>query len=154
MGSTEGVTVVIQKRKQSRGGSDLRISSHLSQASTFPLLQRSLATCPWWLHGKESACQAGDLGTIPGSGRFPRRMKWQPTPIFLPGESHGQRSLAGCIPRGHTESDTTKQLNSSWWRNLKPWLTSLLPKRGSPDPVYFALEPRRFRSSNQSSTTL
>ena len=35
---------------------------------------------------KASACNAGDLGSIPGSGRFPWRGKWQPTPVFLPGE--------------------------------------------------------------------
>ena len=45
--------------------------------------------------GKESTCNAGDPGSIPGSGRFPWRRKWQPTPVFLPGGSHGQRSLAG-----------------------------------------------------------
>ena len=36
------------------------------------------------------------------------RRAWQPTPVFLPGESHGQRSLAGYSPRGHTESDMTE----------------------------------------------
>ena len=36
------------------------------------------------------------------------RRKWQPTPVFLPGESQGQRSLVGCRLLGHTESDTTK----------------------------------------------
>ena len=36
--------------------------------------------------GKESACSAGDLGSIPGSERFPWRREWQPTLIFLPGE--------------------------------------------------------------------
>jgi len=45
--------------------------------------------------GKESACNAGGLSSIPGSGRSPRRRKWQLTPVFLPGEFHGQRSLAG-----------------------------------------------------------
>ena len=39
------------------------------------------------------------------------RRKWQPTPVFLPGKSHGQRSLAGCnSPWGHKESDTTERL--------------------------------------------
>ena len=38
------------------------------------------------------------------------RRKWQPTPVFLPGESHGQRSLAGCSPRGHRELDRTEWL--------------------------------------------
>ena len=36
---------------------------------------------------KESTCNAGDLGSIPGLGRFPWRRAWQPTPVFLPGES-------------------------------------------------------------------
>ena len=37
-----------------------------------------------------------------------RTRKWQPTPVFLPGEYHGQRSLVGCSPWGPTESDTTE----------------------------------------------
>ena len=37
--------------------------------------------------------------------------KWQPTPVFLPGKFRGQRSLAGCSPRGRKELDTTEQLN-------------------------------------------
>ena len=41
-------------------------------------------------------------------GKIPWRREWLPTPVFLPGESHGQRSLAGCRPRGHEESDMTE----------------------------------------------
>ena len=48
--------------------------------------------------GKESSCNAGDPDSIPGSGTFPWRRKWLPTPVFLPGEFHGQRSLAGYSP--------------------------------------------------------
>ena len=59
---------------------------------------------------EESACSAGDLGSIPGSGRFPWRREWQPTLVFLPRESHGQRSLAGYSPWGHNELDTTQRL--------------------------------------------
>ena len=40
----------------------------------------------------------------------PQRREWLPTPVFLPGEFHGQRSLAGYCPQGHKESDRTKQL--------------------------------------------
>ena len=58
--------------------------------------------------GKESACNAGDLGSIPGWGRSPGERKWLPTPVFLPGESHEQRSLAGCSPWGRKELDTTE----------------------------------------------
>ena len=41
------------------------------------------------------------------------RRKWQPTPVFLPGKTHGQRGLAFCSPWGRKESDTTQQLNNN-----------------------------------------
>ena len=44
------------------------------------------------------------------------RRAWQPTPVFLPGESHGQRSLAGYSPRGHKESDTTEATEHTYTR--------------------------------------
>ena len=53
---------------------------------------------------KESACNAGDPGLIP------ERRKFQPTPVFLPGEFHRQRSLMGYSPWDRKESDTTEQL--------------------------------------------
>ena len=59
---------------------------------------------------KNPPANAGDIrevGSIPGSGRSWRRA-WQPTPVFLPAESHGQRSLAGYSSQGYTESDTTE----------------------------------------------
>ena len=43
--------------------------------------------------------------------KIPWRRKWQPTPVFLPGESHGWRSLVGYSPRGRKESDTTERLH-------------------------------------------
>ena len=49
----------------------------------------------------------------PGLGRSPGRGKWLPTPIFLPGEFHGQRSLEGYNSWGGKESDTTEQLTLS-----------------------------------------
>ena len=39
------------------------------------------------------------------------RRQWQPSPVLLPGKSHGRRSLVGCSPRGCEESDTTEQLH-------------------------------------------
>ena len=45
------------------------------------------------------------------------RRKWQPTPVFLPGESHGQRSLVGCRLWGRTESDTTE---ATWQAMIGP----------------------------------
>ena len=43
--------------------------------------------------------------------KIPRRRKWQPTPVFLPGELHGRGSLVGYSPRGRKESDTTERLH-------------------------------------------
>ena len=62
--------------------------------------------------GKESACNAGDLGLIPGLGD-PLKEARQPTPVFFPGESHGQRILAGYKPCDHKELDTTEWLSTA-----------------------------------------
>ena len=50
---------------------------------------------------------AKDLG-FPWIGKIPWRREWLPTPVFLPGESHGQRSLMGYNPWAHKESDMTE----------------------------------------------
>ena len=65
--------------------------------------------------GKESACQRGQSkrhGFHPWVGKVPWRRKWHPTPVFLPGESHGRSSLADCSPQGRKEWDTTEQLSA------------------------------------------
>ena len=51
---------------------------------------------PRWHSGKESTCQCRRCGFSPWVRKIPWRQKWQPTAVFLPGKSHGQRSLAGC----------------------------------------------------------
>ena len=66
---------------------------------------------PGGTSGKEPACQCRKHKRHrfdPWVGKIPWRRAWQPTPVFLPGESHGQRSLAGYSPWGHKESDTTE----------------------------------------------
>ena len=65
---------------------------------------------PGGLDCKESACQCRRPSFNPWIGKIPRRREWQPTPIFLSGEFHGHRSLAGYSPWGHKESDTTELL--------------------------------------------
>ena len=57
---------------------------------------------------KELACQCRRGGFDPWVGRMPRRRAWQPVQVFLPGESHGQRSLVGYSPQGRLESDPTE----------------------------------------------
>ena len=67
---------------------------------------------PRWRSDKEPTCNAGgsgDAGSIPGSGGSPGGEHGNPTPVFLPGESHGQRNLAGC-PWGLEASDTTEAI--------------------------------------------
>ena len=54
----------------------------------------------------------GSLDTSAACNRW--RRAWQPTPVLLPGESHGQRSLEGYSPCGHKESDTTERLSTAW----------------------------------------
>ena len=50
--------------------------------------------------GKQSICNVGDLGLMPGLGRFPEGRAWQSTSVFSPGKSYGQSSLAGYTPWG------------------------------------------------------
>ena len=64
---------------------------------------------------KESTCQCRRQGFNPWVGKIPWRRKWQPTPVFLPGKSPGQRSLAGYSPQGRKDSDT------AWWLNMQNW---------------------------------
>ena len=72
---------------------------------------------------KNSSCNTGDAGDL-GSiwpGKIPWRKEWQPTPVFLPGKSHGQRNLAGYSPWCCIDLDTTEHM-LTWlekYHNLK-----------------------------------
>ena len=86
---------------------------------------------------KNPAARAGDIGDlhpIPGSGR-PLEGARQPTPVLLPGESHGQRSLAGYRPWGCRESDTTEYfasvacLSTVYSPFLRAWMNVLLEQK-------------------------
>ena len=61
--------------------------------------------------GKESACDVGHLGSIPGLGRFPGGGHGNPLQHCCLENPHGQKSLAGYSPWGRKESDMTKQLS-------------------------------------------
>ena len=52
-----------------------------------------------------------DRGKLKSSSLSSWRRQWHPTPVLLPGKSHGWRSLVGCSPRGHEELDTTERLH-------------------------------------------
>ena len=66
---------------------------------------------PGGASGKGTTCQCRrhrKLGFDPWVRKIPWRRKWQPIPVFLPGESYGQRNLVGYSPQPHTELDTTE----------------------------------------------
>ena len=76
---------------------------------------------PTYLHVPKCLHQGNDLELIQRGqvqdlfdfrrARETRRRQWQPTPVLLPGRSHGQRRLVGCSPWGHKELGTTEQLH-------------------------------------------
>ena len=74
--------------------------------------------------GKESACNAGYLGSIPGLGRSPGGGHGNPFQYSCLENPHGQRSLVGYSPWGHRESDTTEQLNTAHSWNIYEQLMS------------------------------
>jgi len=86
---------------------------------------------------KETACQCKRHGFDPWVGKIPWRKEWQPTPVFLPGESHGQRSLVGYKPQSHNGSNMTEHtrpgtvLSTGTLFDLLqlncPWVTRIAP---------------------------
>ena len=64
---------------------------------------------------KNLIANAGNVRDVidPWVRKIPWRKKWPLPPVFLPGESHGQRSPAGHSPWGHKESDTVERLNNN-----------------------------------------
>ena len=92
------------------------------------LSHQGLARCPC---GEESTCQCRihkRLVLDPWAGKIPWGRARQPTHIFLPGESHGQRSLARYIPWGRKEADTTERLTLSL---VVQWLRICLVAQGT-----------------------
>ena len=84
----------------------------------------------YWFSGKKSSCQYRRLGFNLCIGRSPWRGKWQPTPVFLPEKSHGQRGLVGCSPwtcKRVRHSLATKQQQridrgwDGWMASLTQW---------------------------------
>ena len=77
------------------------------------LTDKLLDGFPGGANGKKSTCQCRRLKKHrfnPWVRKVPWRRALQPTPVFLPGEPHGQRSLVGYSPWGRTESEATDKL--------------------------------------------
>ena len=97
---------------------------------------------------------AGDGGFESWIRKIPWRRAWQPTPVFLPGESHGQRSLVGCSPRGCKKSDTAEMTSmpACLWFSHGQWTpkhrrpSRIMEAHSRPLFVFFLL---RIKSSNK-----
>ena len=75
----------------------------------YSCLENPMDRGAWWAAVHRVARVGQDSGTSLSLFTFLHwRRKWQPTPVFLPGQSQGQGSLVGCHPWGRTESDTTE----------------------------------------------
>ena len=113
--------------------------------------------------GKESACNAGDPGLIPGSGRSPGGRNGNLLQYSCLENPHGQRSLVGYNPWGHKESDTSEGLRTAqhlysglpWWLSGKesawqcrrPWIRKIPWRRKwQPTPVFLPGKSHRQRS--------
>ena len=81
---------------------------------------------PWWLRWLRICLQGRRPGLDPWVGAIPWRKKWQPTPIFLPGEFHRQKSLLGYSSRGHKGSHTIEQLTFNVGHSFASVFTVLL----------------------------
>ena len=81
-------------------------------AASLPPTSASIITWPslWVFSSYKMDTLVLDLG--PTLVHYPWRRKWQPTPVFLPEKSHGQRSLEGCNLWGHKESDMSERLST------------------------------------------
>ena len=99
---------------QKAGGADLKLTApHFRSTLNATWYSHCL---PKWHSGKESACQCKRhkwWGFNPWAGKTSWSRKRQPTPTFLSGKFHGQRSLVGYSPGCLEESDTTEQLNTA-----------------------------------------
>ena len=97
---------------------------------------------------KNPPANAGDAGSIPGSGRsLGGRKKWQPTPVFLPGKAHGQRSLVGYSQWGRKELGHILGTKQQWPLckdlSIRKWTQSRLrpqPSPGSTSPQNLPLQ--------------
>ena len=93
-------------------------------------VRKSSAIDPFWLQlgfpggtvVKNLPANAGDAKDEPWVRKIPWSRKWQPTPVFLPGKFHGQRSLVGCSPWGRKELDTTEHTHKHTHSGFSlPW---------------------------------
>ena len=109
-----GTTSFIKSQPQEEMAKQAELSFLHSLSLQFSHLTIFEATFPGGSEVKVSACvclQYERPGFDSWVGKIHWRRKWQPTPVFFPGESHGRRSLVGYSPQGVKESDMTERLH-------------------------------------------
>ena len=132
--SGSGHPRVVLKRPNGQDSSTVHDHLHLESSAPsqglitkcywHPMLLRSLKNCkafPGGVSGKERACQCRKhkrRRLHRWSERCPWRRAWPPSPVFLPGESHAQRSTEGWNPQGNTGSDTSEAPEHTRTREL------------------------------------
>ena len=95
------------------------------------------------------------IWSFPCIWKIPWRKAWLPTPVFLPGESHGQRRLVGYSPCGHKESDTTQWLTLSHYPMILFYFIYFLKTEQTPRarisalPNYFSPQARGIPSGTK-----
>ena len=117
--------------------------------SSFRILYLFALEFPRWLSGKGPICQCRRYQFKPWVGKIPWRKKWQPTPVFLPGKSHGQRSLADYSSCSHKRVGWDLVINIHK-RQLYTWAS---PDGQYQNQTYYILCSWRWRSSIRSAKT-
>ena len=118
---------------------------------------------PGGASGKESACQCRRLQRLrfyPLFRKIPRRRKWQPTSVFLPGKFHGQKSLAAYSPWGCKGSDTSEyKYTQNEYKIMAQWcskvhLEPLLPEELLSPAIFSEMEHIQMAASKEPSSAL
>ena len=113
---------------------------------------------PWWLRWQSVCLQCGRSRFNPWDGKISWKRKWQPTPVFLPGKSHGQRSMVDYSPWCHKESDTTERLHFQFFFTSSTliihMLVYLMSQRSLRLPTFLSIVFSLFCSSAEISAVL
>ena len=108
---------------------------------------------PRWLSGKRTHLQCRRCGFNPWVWKIPWRRRWQPTPVFLPGKSHGQRSLReGLQPLGSKRAGLDLGTHKCFWiseEKYDPW-NKCINLKSRNQTAYPSAPPRSNRSSTHS----
>ena len=104
------------------------LSFTLTSLTSYYILSMRIIGLHWCFSGEEFTCQCRRSSFNLWDRKIPWRRKWKPTPIFLPGKSHGQRNLVGYSPWGHKNSHIWLSNWTTWelWFFIVFYITSII----------------------------